>query len=164
MTAAEAAVLLAGRPVGAGRWIARCPAHADRAPSLRISEGRDGRVLLHCFAGCSLQAVVRAGGLTIRTLFSDGPKLTASECAAAQQAQARHRAAAAAQRRTARTRIDLLRTQWHELNHATTALGARLALLPDGTPGGDALAACFHDLLAELRLVDGALTGDHDEF
>lgn len=34
-------------------WIARCPAHDDRAPSLSIGQGEGGRLLLHCFAGCS---------------------------------------------------------------------------------------------------------------
>jgi hypothetical protein len=33
-------------------YMAKCPAHADRRASLSISEGRDGRVLLHCHAGC----------------------------------------------------------------------------------------------------------------
>ena len=45
-----------------GRWgiggaMARCPAHQDRTPSLSIAE-RDGKILLHCFAGCSYAAVV----------------------------------------------------------------------------------------------------------
>ena len=34
---------------------ARCPAH-DGAPSLTITEGADGRVLLHCHAGCELDS------------------------------------------------------------------------------------------------------------
>lgn len=50
-------------------WIARCPAHADRSPSLSIREGRDGRTLLRCFAGCDSTAIVRALGLSIADLF-----------------------------------------------------------------------------------------------
>lgn len=54
----------------------RCPAHADRSPSLSVAEGRDGRVLVHCFAGCSVEEVCRALGLTIRDLFVPrGPEL-----------------------------------------------------------------------------------------
>jgi len=45
--------LLKVRKVGIGRWIACCPAHNDSKPSLAIRETDDGRVLLHCFAGCS---------------------------------------------------------------------------------------------------------------
>jgi hypothetical protein len=37
----------------------RCPAHADRTPSLSIRPGRR-RLLLHCFAGCEAEAVIRA--------------------------------------------------------------------------------------------------------
>src|SRR5438105_11788161 len=36
----------------AGRgWVARCPAHDDRNPSLSITVGRDAQVLLYCHAG-----------------------------------------------------------------------------------------------------------------
>jgi putative DNA primase/helicase len=35
-----------------GGWMARCPAHDDRSPSLKIDTGSDGRLLLTCFAGC----------------------------------------------------------------------------------------------------------------
>lgn len=50
-------------------WMARCPAHKDRTPSLSVSEGKDGRALLHCFAGCTLGAVVAAAGLSLDDLF-----------------------------------------------------------------------------------------------
>ena len=49
---------------GAARWIARCPAHDDRHPSLSIRETDDGRVLLHCFAGCDVESLLDAVGLT----------------------------------------------------------------------------------------------------
>jgi len=44
-------------------WMACCPAHEDRRPSLKIDEGADGRVLLHCFAGCTFEEVLSALGL-----------------------------------------------------------------------------------------------------
>jgi hypothetical protein len=50
-------------------YVAFCPAHEDRKPSLNIAEGSDGRVLLHCFAGCSQEEIVRALGLELRDLF-----------------------------------------------------------------------------------------------
>ncbi|TPE53224.1 DUF7146 domain-containing protein [Amaricoccus solimangrovi] len=37
-----------------------CPAHEDKHPSLSIGIGADGRLLLHCFAGCSFEAIVAA--------------------------------------------------------------------------------------------------------
>ena len=40
-------------------WIACCPAHGDRNPSLAINE-RDGKILVHCHAGCSQEAVLAA--------------------------------------------------------------------------------------------------------
>ena len=50
-------------------WSARCPAHKDQKASLSISEGDDGRALVNCHAGCSVNAVVAAIGLTLRDLF-----------------------------------------------------------------------------------------------
>ncbi len=52
-----------------GGWSARCPAHDDRNASLSIGEGRDGRVLLKCHAGCGLQKILAGVGLEERDLF-----------------------------------------------------------------------------------------------
>ncbi|WP_062469493.1 hypothetical protein [Variovorax boronicumulans] len=54
---------------------ARCPVHDDRSPSLSIKEGEDGRVLLHCFAGCPPQEVVAVLGLTMADLFPENGQL-----------------------------------------------------------------------------------------
>lgn len=48
------------RKVGDGRYMGRCPSHADRVASLSISIGRDGRYLLHDFAGCATTDVLAA--------------------------------------------------------------------------------------------------------
>jgi hypothetical protein len=53
-----------------GGWIARCPAHEDRSPSLSISEGRDGRILLHCFAGCGVEQICAVLKVRVSDLFS----------------------------------------------------------------------------------------------
>jgi len=47
-----------------GEWLgdygmARCPAHADRTPSLSVTE-KDRKVLVYCHAGCSQGAVISA--------------------------------------------------------------------------------------------------------
>jgi hypothetical protein len=52
--------------------MALCPAHADKNPSLSIRQ-ENGRLLLHCFAGCTVEAVCAALGITVRELFSDPP-------------------------------------------------------------------------------------------
>jgi AAA domain len=52
-------------------WRACCPAHADRTPSLSIGLGEQGQILLKCFAGCSLERIVEAMGLTIIDLFPE---------------------------------------------------------------------------------------------
>lgn len=54
-----------------GRWMARCPAHEDRSPSLTIRLVDDGRILLHCFAGCSAVDVIGACGLAMTDLFPE---------------------------------------------------------------------------------------------
>jgi hypothetical protein len=59
------------RPTGALRWIGRCPAHDDRRPSLSVRELDDGRILVHCFAGCSVPAILDAVGLDFDALFPD---------------------------------------------------------------------------------------------
>ena len=55
------------KETGHGKYIARCPAHDDRSPSLAIKDCGDGRILLHCFAGCDVESVLDALGLS----FSD---------------------------------------------------------------------------------------------
>ena len=57
------------KSTGPGRWIARCPAHEDRSPSLSIREIDDGRILVHDFAGCDVESVVAAVGLTLEALM-----------------------------------------------------------------------------------------------
>ncbi len=52
-----------------GGWMAFCPAHEDKDPSLRISQGDDGRVLIKCFAGCDTANVLAAIGLKFKDLF-----------------------------------------------------------------------------------------------
>jgi len=45
-------------------FMACCPAHNDKSPSLSIAEGTDGRVLLNCYAGCSYESIMAAIGLS----------------------------------------------------------------------------------------------------
>jgi hypothetical protein len=55
--ARELAQALGGYKVASG-WLARCPAHDDRTPSLSIVDGDCGRPIVHCFAGCEWRDVL----------------------------------------------------------------------------------------------------------
>lgn len=57
------------RQTGQNTWLARCPAHPDRSPSLSVRELDDGCVLIHCFAGCDTAAILSAVGLEFADLF-----------------------------------------------------------------------------------------------
>lgn len=59
------------RPTGTGTWVACCPAHADKNPSMTVRELDDGRVLLHCFAGCAVDEILGALGMGFDALFPD---------------------------------------------------------------------------------------------
>ncbi len=54
-------------------WTCRCPAHDDRTPSLSIHAGDDGRALVNCHAGCTVDAVCGAIGLRSADLFIPDP-------------------------------------------------------------------------------------------
>jgi hypothetical protein len=50
-----------------GQWQAYCPAHDDAEPSLSVTES-DGRILLHCFANCTVDAICAALGISVADL------------------------------------------------------------------------------------------------
>jgi hypothetical protein len=55
---------------GRDKWLAQCPAHDDRSPSLAIKQ-IDDRLLIRCFAGCGYLDVLAAIGLDANALFPD---------------------------------------------------------------------------------------------
>ena len=57
------------RQTGPSQWSACCPAHKDKSPSLRVKENPDGRILMHCFGGCAVDAVTQAIGIELDELF-----------------------------------------------------------------------------------------------
>jgi len=61
------------RQTGHGRWIACCPAHDDKHPSLSIRLTDDDVVLLHCHAGCDTSEVLAALGMEMSDLFPARP-------------------------------------------------------------------------------------------
>lgn len=52
-------------------YVARCPAHDDRRPSLSIRLAETGKVQLKCFAGCETAAVLGVIGLSIADLYPE---------------------------------------------------------------------------------------------
>ena len=70
MRAKAIATTLGGLRVGGG-CMARCPEHDDKTPSLSIRQGRDGKVLVRCHAGCEQAAVIAA--LRSRGLWDTAP-------------------------------------------------------------------------------------------
>lgn len=57
------------KQTGPDRWVALCCAHEDRRPSLSIRVLPDGRVLVHCHAGCAAPDVVSGVGMSMADLF-----------------------------------------------------------------------------------------------
>ena len=68
MKAETIAKTLGARKAGAA-WMARCPAHDDRDPSLSIQDANDCKVLVRCHAGCDQARVIAK--LRSRRLWED---------------------------------------------------------------------------------------------
>ncbi len=54
------------------QWLAICPAHPDRSPSLSISTGTDGKILVSCHAGCDFQSIADAVEMPKGDFFVEG--------------------------------------------------------------------------------------------
>ncbi len=125
------------RQTGADRWIARCPAHDDRRPSLSVRELPDGRLLIHCWAGCGAADVMHAAGMSLADLFPARP--------------AEHHAAPLP-RRSRWDRSDVWRCIGHEA--AIAAIAAADAAAGRAVSAEDAERA----VLAADRLADAVAT------
>jgi hypothetical protein len=58
------------RKVGSNSYVACCPAHGDKTPSLSITEAK-GKILVYCHAGCYPDEIISAAGLEWGDLFED---------------------------------------------------------------------------------------------
>lgn len=77
MRADEFAALLNAKRVGRGKWVALCPAHPDKHPSLSITEGRKHPVVFKCMsAGCTQDEVIHAMGMTWKDILGERPKMS----------------------------------------------------------------------------------------
>jgi hypothetical protein len=59
------------KPRGQDKWLACCPAHDDKDPSLSIALV-DDRVLLKCWSGCGGVEVMEATGLPMTAFAPEG--------------------------------------------------------------------------------------------
>lgn len=57
---------------GVDTYACKCPAHDTHHESLAIGVSRDGRYLVHCHAGCSVDDITAAVGLSVADLYPDG--------------------------------------------------------------------------------------------
>ncbi|MGD0511185.1 MAG: CHC2 zinc finger domain-containing protein, partial [Candidatus Micrarchaeaceae archaeon] len=73
LSIAQVEKLLAHVKKTADGWMARCPGHPDKTPSLSVCTGDDGRTLFHCKAGCQTEKVCAALGIKMADLFCDKP-------------------------------------------------------------------------------------------
>lgn len=95
------------RPISRG-YVACCPVHDDRHPSLSISTGQRG-ILVKCWAGCSLMQISESLGIEQRDLFFDVLDLNPSRRRAAALERDRQRHAREQQMKQQGTLIDVLR-------------------------------------------------------
>lgn len=70
LTADDVAELLEGVRKSSGGWIAQCPTHEDRLPSLSVHDGKKGTIL-HCHASCRTVDICTAIGIRVAQLFVD---------------------------------------------------------------------------------------------
>src|SRR6266576_1400415 len=72
-------------------WHACCPnpdhgkRRGDRNPLLHIDKKSNGNVLLHCFAGCELEAILSAIGLKLKDLYVEASDRNQPDAAQEQQ-------------------------------------------------------------------------------
>lgn len=55
---------------GDGKFLALCPAHQDKEASLSVTSDHK-KLLVHCFAGCTTESIVKSLGLSVSDLFLD---------------------------------------------------------------------------------------------
>ena len=58
------------KKTGENRWVACCPAHEDKTPSLAISANHR-TVMLHCFSGCDVESILTSIDMTFDDLYPE---------------------------------------------------------------------------------------------
>jgi len=136
------------KQVGPSKWVARCPAHPDRNPSLSIKEAPDGRVLLYCFAGCPTEAILAALGLNWSDLFPERQEHRRQLSRRERQEVARRRAGVILERAYQRAVAETISKLGDLIRHVEGLLwrcGGWEIIMADGS-GADYLAKLAHQL------------------
>lgn len=113
-------------------WSARCPAHEDRNPSLSISEGDDGRALVRCHTGCTVDAICKAIGLTPADLFDPSTSTETRQSRGKRQNRRQQDGKPAASYQTAKAAVEALERKHGKRSDFWTYHDAQ------GEPVGDA--------------------------
>jgi len=67
------------RQTGKDQWMACCPGHEDKSPSLSIKDTPE-KILIYCHAGCDPALILGNVGLEMADLFhTDRPRALASD-------------------------------------------------------------------------------------
>jgi hypothetical protein len=143
MTPDEIAQHLHARRAGRNKWMARCPAHDDRAPSLSIAVGRDGRTLLHCFAGCTFNDIAAAAGLRPREFSAQTATAPTRTCATRQAGP-----------EDDQSNDERLHDDRRRLKRVVDTLAARLKRTTDGVSEKGPMYALFRETLGRLLKVE----------
>ena len=56
---------------GSDKWVALCPAHDDKTPSLSIRQLEDSRILINCWSGCGAIDVLESIDMNYQHLMPD---------------------------------------------------------------------------------------------
>jgi putative DNA primase/helicase len=98
------------RPRGKSSWMALCPSHDDKTPSLSIRQTDTGKLLIYCFGGCDLQSALSSVGIDWRS-SGNYQKPTQAELAAIKAQRQKEKEEQAAQ-----YQMDAIwsRKQWDE--------------------------------------------------
>ncbi len=65
------------KQTGVNQYVACCPAHEDKSPSLSVREVADNKILIHCFAECPINDILASLNLSLEDLFPE--KLVSSK-------------------------------------------------------------------------------------
>jgi hypothetical protein len=62
------------KKTGPNNWMACCPAHNDKNPSLTVAVGDNGGIIVKCFPGCSFEEIISSLGLQAHELMPERPE------------------------------------------------------------------------------------------